>query len=158
MFIINNGFMFLTIILIFVWVSLYFKLVLLHFTHRKWVKDCRSDVKLHNHSLIGFYRMIYIFESAVSYLLTMRCVFCLPGAEFLPGAGVSALWTDGEIAGRPTGVVPEVCCRGGFWDDDDTSCDVLCTRLGRKEMFYLTMHSTHCIYGYMEREREKCFI
>ena len=42
----------------------------------------------------------------------------------------------------------------------------------RKEMFYLTMHSTHFIYGYMasdiwlrtipivrmEREREKCFI
>ena len=26
---------------------------------------------------------------------------------------------------------------------------------GRKEMFYLTMHSTHFIYGYMERERER---
>ena len=27
---------------------------------------------------------------------------------------------------------------------------------GRKEMFYLTMHSTHFIYGYMEGR--KCFI
>ena len=26
---------------------------------------------------------------------------------------------------------------------------------GRKEMFYLTTHSTHFIYGYMERERER---
>ena len=41
---------------------------------------------------------------------------------------------------------------------NDTSCNALCTRLGRKEMIYLTMHSTHLIYGYMEREREKCFI
>ena len=26
------------------------------------------------------------------------------------------------------------------------------TGLTRKEMFYLTMHSTHCIYGYMASE------
>ena len=29
---------------------------------------------------------------------------------------------------------------------------------GRKEMFYLMTLSTHFIYGYMGREREKCFI
>ena len=30
----------------------------------------------------------------------------------------------------------------------------------RKEMFYLTMHSTHFIYGYMASDKEgrKCFI
>ena len=29
---------------------------------------------------------------------------------------------------------------------------------GRKEMFYLTTHSTHFIYGYMASEGRKCFI
>ena len=28
---------------------------------------------------------------------------------------------------------------------------------GRKEMFYLTMHSTHCIYGYMEVGKKEMF-
>ena len=29
---------------------------------------------------------------------------------------------------------------------------------GRKETFYLTTHSTHFIYGYMEREREMFYL
>ena len=30
---------------------------------------------------------------------------------------------------------------------------------GKKEMFYLTMHSTHFIYGYMEgRKEEMCYL
>ena len=29
---------------------------------------------------------------------------------------------------------------------------------GRKEMFYLTMHSTHFIYGYMEGRKEMFYL
>ena len=41
---------------------------------------------------------------------------------------------------------------------DDISASLEISSRSWKEMFYLTMHSTHFIYGYMEREREKCFI
>ena len=34
-------------------------------------------------------------------------------------------------------------------DDDFVSSDVTVNKDGRKEMFYLTTHSTHFIYGYM---------
>ena len=33
-----------------------------------------------------------------------------------------------------------------------------CVMVGRKEMFYLTMHSTHFIYGYMEGRKELFYL
>ena len=39
---------------------------------------------------------------------------------------------------------------GVGWDENRLSrCDIRAEEQGRKEMFYLTTHSTHFIYGYM---------